>query len=130
MVKVKNMINTMMLSAICMGILLCSMLAWRCSSLGLITIQWVVFGYTFSFGGGNQVYGSFQYVGLRDVGLTSNPGAIEWRPSVVIFSHCLVYGPTIPHLLYCCYQLMFAILSQSILSGAVVERMTFRYGLL
>lgn len=95
MVKVKNMINTMMLSAICMG---------------LITIQWVVFGYTFSFGGGNQVYGSFQYVGLRDVGLTSNP----------------VYGPTIPHLLYCCYQLMFAILSQSILSGAVVERMTFR----
>ena len=38
----------------------------------------------------------------------------------------LVYAPEVPHLAYCLYQLMFAILSQSILSGAVVERMTFK----
>jgi Amt family ammonium transporter len=85
MVKVKNMINTMMLSAICMGVLFAFIVnaSFVSEQVGLITIQWVVFGYTFTFGGGNQVYGSFQYVGLRDVGLTPNPGEFQCLFSLI-----------------------------------------------
>lgn len=113
MVRPKNMLSTMMLSAINMGMLSFAFGLKRCISngfLGLISVHWYAFGYSFAFGGGNVFYGSGEFVGLRGVSLEPSPQ----------------YGTTIPHIVYCMYQLMFSIISVSIVSGAIVERMSFR----
>jgi len=88
-------LNTMMMSFVC---------------IGLVTIQWVLVGYTFAFGEGNSIFGDFSFGGLHNVG--TDPYA--------------PYSATIPHVLYCIYQLMFAIITAAIVSGGVAERMKFR----
>jgi len=95
LVRRVNILNTMMMSF---------------ATIGLVTIQWVVFGYTFAFGGGNSIWGNFQFGGLQDVEFT------PYAP----------YSSTIPHTLYCIYQLMFAIITGAIVSGGVAERMKFK----
>jgi Amt family ammonium transporter len=95
LVHQKNVINTMMMAF---------------SSMGFVTIQWVLVGYTFSFGGGNTFFGDFSFGGLKDVWLAPNP----------------IYTATIPHALYCMYQLMFAIITVGIISGGVSERIKFK----
>jgi len=75
----------------------------------VVTIQWVVVGYSFAFGGGNSIFGDFSYGGLW---------AVSQYPTAL-------YSTTIPHILYCIYQLMFAIITAAIVSGGVAERMRF-----
>jgi Amt family ammonium transporter len=58
-------------------------------------VHWVVFGYTFAFGPGTKGYGNFEWVGLRHVGQEPNPD----------------YAPTVPHLAYMVYQMVFAIIT-------------------
>ncbi len=75
-------------------------------ALGIITIQWVVIGYSLSFGpsqGG--IIGNLDFAMLRGVGLEARG--------------------TIPHLLFCGYQLMFAIITPALIAGAFAERMKF-----
>jgi len=77
--------------------------------LGVVSILWVCYGYSLAFGpdlGG--IVGGLKYVGLSGVGL--NPGP---------------YSDTIPDLLFCAFQLMFAIITPALISGAVAERMKF-----
>jgi len=78
--------------------------------MGLITVHWVVIGYSFSFAPGTKGFGNFEWAGLRHVGQEPNPD----------------YAATVPHLVYMIYQMMFAIITPAIISGAVVERMSFR----
>ncbi len=61
----------------------------------VVTVYWVLFGYTWSFGGGNGGYGSFEFVALRNVG--KEPKA--------------EYSSTLPHLVYMAYQMSFAIIT-------------------
>jgi Amt family ammonium transporter len=79
--------------------------------LGVIALQWVLFGYSLAFG--PDVYhgliGGLKYVGLNEVGLTPNPD----------------YSATIPHQLFMVYQLMFAAITPALISGAFAERMKF-----
>ena len=80
--------------------------------LGVLGLQWVLFGYSLAFGpdaGGLGLIGNLDYVGLRGVGL--DPHA--------------TYGPTIPHQLFMVYQLMFAVITPALISGAFAERMKF-----
>jgi Amt family ammonium transporter len=79
-------------------------------AMGVICLQWVLVGYTWAFGPGNPVWGDFTYGGLKDV---SNS---EPYP---------VYGSTIPHLAFMNFQMMFAIITPALISGAIVERMKF-----
>jgi Amt family ammonium transporter len=95
LVHQKNVINTMMMAF---------------SSMGFVTVQWVLVGYTFSFGGGNSFFGDFSFGGLKGVWLEPNP----------------IYAATIPHALFCVYQLMFAIITIGIISGGVSERIKFK----
>ncbi|SFQ95122.1 ammonium transporter [Desulfoscipio geothermicus] len=91
MVRQKNVLNTMMMSFIC---------------LGVITIQWVLWGYSLSFGPDiNKIIGDLSYFGLSGVGMEPNG--------------------TIPHLLFMVFQMMFAILTPALITGAMVERMRF-----
>lgn len=77
--------------------------------LSIVSILWVLFGYSISFGpdlGG--IIGSLEWAGLAGVG--ANPGP---------------YSANIPHLLFCAFQLMFAIITPALITGAFAERMKF-----
>lgn len=76
----------------------------------IITIQWVVFGYSLSFGPDIKgLIGSLDWVGLKGVG--GDPNAD--------------YAATIPHTVFMIYQCMFAIITPALILGAFAERMKF-----
>jgi Amt family ammonium transporter len=77
--------------------------------MGLITILWAVLGYSLAFAHGTSFIGGFEHVFLRGVGLTPNPD----------------YAATIPEQTYMVYQLMFAIITPALITGAFAERMKF-----
>jgi len=78
-------------------------------ALGIITLQWVVIGYSLSFGSdaGGGLIGGFDYAFLNGVGLEPREGS------------------TIPHILFMAFQMMFAIITPALISGAIAERMKF-----
>ena len=95
MVHRKNVLGTMMHSYIL---------------LGLITVQWMLWGYSLSFGPDiGSVIGSLKWVALSGVGTQPNPD----------------YAPTIPHNVFMIYQMMFAIITPALIFGATAERMKF-----
>ena len=78
--------------------------------VALITIQWVLFGYSLSFGpdiGG--LIGNLDWVGLNGVGAEPNAD----------------YAATIPHQAFMIYQMMFAIITPALITGAFAERAKF-----
>jgi Amt family ammonium transporter len=77
--------------------------------MGLVTIIWAVVGYSLAFGPGNLFIGDFHHLFLRGVGLAPNPA----------------YAPTIPEQTFMIYQLMFAIITPALITGAFAERMKF-----
>jgi Amt family ammonium transporter len=77
--------------------------------MALITVLWAVVGYSLAFGAGNGFIGGFEHLFLRNVGLTPNPN----------------YGGTIPEQTFMIYQLMFAIITPALITGAFAERVKF-----
>jgi Amt family ammonium transporter len=75
----------------------------------LVSILWAIVGYSLAFGHGNVFVGGFEHLFLRGVGLTPNPD----------------YAATIPEQTYMIYQLMFAIITPALVTGAFAERMKF-----
>jgi Amt family ammonium transporter len=78
--------------------------------VALISIQWTLWGYTLAFGpdvGG--VIGSLAWFGLDGVGPEPNPD----------------YAATIPHAAFMIYQMMFAIITPALITGAFAERIKF-----
>src|SRR6266704_2749918 len=80
--------------------------------LALVSIQWVLFGYSLAFGKdiGGGLLGGLGFFGLNGVGYAPNPD----------------YAPTIPHLAFMIFQAMFAIITPALIIGAFVERIRFR----
>ena len=80
--------------------------------LGLISVQWVLFGYSLAFGAdiGGGLLGGLGWFGLKDVGYGPNPA----------------YAATIPHLAFMVFQAMFAIITPALIIGSFVERIRFR----
>lgn len=76
----------------------------------LISVQWVVIGYTIAFATGSPFMGGFQWFGLSGVGAAQNTD----------------YAGTIPHQAFMVYQLMFAIITPALMTGAFAERMKFK----
>ena len=78
--------------------------------LCLISIQWILYGYSLSFGPDvGHFIGNLSWAGLKNVGLAPNPD----------------YAPTIPHLLFMAYQMMFAVITPALITGAFAERIKF-----
>src|SRR3984957_14942129 len=77
--------------------------------MATVTVLWAVIGYSMAFGEWNPFVGGGQFVFLHGVGTDPNPD----------------YAGTIPHQTYMIYQLMFAIITPALISGAVAERMKF-----
>jgi len=95
MVRQKNALGTLMHSFII---------------LALISVQWVLWGYSLAFGpdkGG--IIGGLEWVGLRGVGQTPNPD----------------YAATIPHQVFMLFQMMFAVITPALITGAFAERKKF-----
>jgi len=77
--------------------------------MALITVLWAIVGYSLCFGEGTSIIGGFGHALLRGVGVDPNPD----------------YSATIPQLTFMVYQLMFAIITPALITGATAERMTF-----
>src|SRR2546430_13819766 len=80
------------------------------SLMALVTVLWALIGYSLCFGEGTPIIGGFGHVLLRGVGVEPNAD----------------YAATIPHQTFMVYQLMFAIITPALITGATAERMTFR----
>ncbi|MBI2022865.1 ammonium transporter [Candidatus Daviesbacteria bacterium] len=79
--------------------------------LSLVTLQWVILGYSLVFGKDiNGIIGDLSFLGLRGVGFAPNAD----------------YAATIPHLVFMIYQGMFAIITPALIIGAFVERIRFK----
>ena len=77
--------------------------------MALISVLWALVGYSLCFGEGTPIIGGFSHLLLRGVGVEPNAD----------------YGGTIPHQTFMIYQLMFAIITPALITGATAERMKF-----
>lgn len=78
--------------------------------MGLSVLLWTMFGYSLSFGGNHAgIIGDFRWAFLNDVGWETGP-----------------YADTIPHLVFAAFQMMFAMITPALITGAVVGRMRFK----
>jgi len=82
--------------------------------MGVVTVLWAFFGYSLVFHAGNRFIGSFGYLFLHGVGAAPDPD----------------YAGTIPQQTFMVYQLMFAIITPALITGAFAERMKFKAMLL
>ena len=94
LVRTKSALNTMLMSL---------------GALGVVTVQWVLFGYSLAFGPGSSWIGGFEWIGFAGVTATPNP----------------TYSALLPHLLFAAFQAMFAGITVALFSGAIIDRMRF-----
>jgi Amt family ammonium transporter len=95
LVRTKNVLGTIMQSFI---------------ALGVVSVLWVLIGYTLAFGediGG--LIGGFEFLGFQGVGQAPSE----------------VYATAVPHVGFAMYQMMFAVITPALITGAVAERMKF-----
>ncbi|NWJ98123.1 MAG: ammonium transporter [Chloroflexi bacterium] len=81
--------------------------------LALVSVMWVLWGYTLAFGpdaGGFGIIGGLDWFGLNGVGLEPNKD----------------YGATVPHQLFMAFQMMFAVITPALITGAFAERKRFK----
>lgn len=77
--------------------------------MATVTVLWAFYGYSIAFSEGTPFFGNFNYLFLRGVGLAANTD----------------YAPTVPHQTFMLFQLMFAIITPALITGAFAERMKF-----
>ncbi|MGH2829398.1 MAG: ammonium transporter, partial [Actinomycetota bacterium] len=95
LVRGKNVLGTIMQSFV---------------ALGIVSVLWMVIGYSIGFAEGNDFFGYLDFFGLRNVES----------------SNAIGFAPTIPHTAYMIFQMMFAVITPALITGAMAERMRFR----
>jgi Amt family ammonium transporter len=85
-------------------------------SMGLVSVLWAVVGYSLAFGGDGPLIGNFDFFGLKDAALwyPPDPEGVTWFGAF-----------TIPPMVFVAYQLMFAIITPALITGAIADRMRF-----
>ncbi len=95
MVRRKNVLGTLMQSFV---------------AIALVSVQWVLFGYSLSFGPDiHGIIGGLDWAFLRGVGIEPNAA----------------YAATVPHIAFMIYQAMFAVITPALITGAFAERVKF-----
>jgi Amt family ammonium transporter len=84
------------------------------AALGVVGVQWVLLGYSLAFAPGSPAIGGLAHWGFGGVGAAPNA----------------TYAGTVPHLAFAAFQGMFAAITVALISGALVERLSFRAYLL
>ncbi|MFF7213940.1 ammonium transporter [Streptomyces sp. NPDC008238] len=93
MVRVKSVLNMLMMSFI---------------AIGIVTVLWTLYGFSVAFDSGNAFFGGFEWAGMRNIGINQ-----------------LWDGYTIPVYVFAVFQLMFAIITPALISGALADRVKF-----
>jgi ammonium transporter, Amt family len=109
LVKSRNVLNTMMMSFLLMGV---------------VGVTWVLFGYSLAFNNPLDAKGALDAAAV-------NPfiGGVKWFGLNGVSGTApdpIGYAATIPHQVFMVYQMMFAIITPALISGAIVERMSFK----
>ncbi len=80
--------------------------------IGVVSVQWVLWGYSLAFGPdlGGGLIGGLNWIGLTGVGLEPNPA----------------YAATVPHQAFMIFQMMFAVITPALITGAFAERIRFK----
>ena len=92
LVREKNVVSTLMYSFVAMGV---------------VSVVWVLWGYSLAFSGGNEILGTLDAIGLKDISFESGPNG------------------EIPEALIVIFQMMFAIITPALITGAFAERFKF-----
>jgi Amt family ammonium transporter len=81
-------------------------------AMGLVAVLWVLVGFSLAFGdwGNAGVIGNFDFLGLKDIGPAAGIPGLEL---------------TIPGILFCAYQMTFAVITPALITGATADRMKF-----
>ena len=95
MVRSKNVLGMLMQSYI---------------AVAVISLQWILWGYSLGFSPGSSLIGSLDWLGLSGVGVEPNAD----------------YAATIPHQAFMVYQGMFAVITPALITGAIADRMKFK----
>jgi Amt family ammonium transporter len=101
MVRSKNVLGMLMQNFFCMG---------------LVSVLWAVFVFSIAFGGTGKFFGDFGLVGLKTLG----------DVKAVIPAYSDKFALVVPPLAFVAFQLMFAIITPALITGAVADRMKFR----
>jgi Amt family ammonium transporter len=119
LVRANFIVNTLMMNYIC---------------LAIVTVQWVVFGYSFAFGPGTRGWGNFEWAGtcyiLTEMKFLRDPPFFLYS-SVAPGLHKVSqagYAPVtnnVPQQAHMLFQLFFAIITPALVSGAIVQRVKF-----
>jgi Amt family ammonium transporter len=115
MVRAKGVLNMLMMSI---------------SAMGVVTVLWVLFGYSMAFGNdvGNFIGDPMQYFGLKGLIGGNAVAAVPADPATgtaaVDATNIALFG-TIPQTVFVAFQLMFAIITVALVSGAVADRLKF-----
>jgi len=115
MVRAKGVLNMLMMSI---------------SAMGVVTVLWVLFGYSMAFGNdvGNFMGDPMQYFGLKGLIGGNAVAAVAADPATgtaaVDATNIALFG-TIPQTVFVAFQLMFAIITVALVSGAVADRLKF-----
>jgi Amt family ammonium transporter len=110
LVRSRNVLNTMMMSLVMMG---------------LIGVTWTLWGYSLAF---DVTASNLNDKGFGQ-GIESFIGGFDWMFLNKVTADTpdpIGYAPTIPHQVFMVYQMMFAIITPALISGAIVERVTFK----
>lgn len=95
LVRGKNAISTVMYSFV---------------SIGVVSVVWVLWGYSLAFGGANEFIGNLDFLGFKDVSSTGTD----------------IHGVGVPDMMVAIFQMMFAIITPALITGAFAERFKFK----
>jgi len=90
------------------------MLMQNVFAMGLVSVLWAVVAFSLAFGDGGPLIGDFSMVGLKDIQNVALPGYVG------------DFGLTIPVVVFCAYQMMFAIITPALITGATADRLKFK----
>ncbi|MGH8990212.1 MAG: ammonium transporter [Acidimicrobiia bacterium] len=95
-----------------------AMLMQNFFSMGLVSVLWALVSFSLAFGDGGKFIGNFDFVGLKDLGVPPEgftlPGYVD------------AFALSIPPLAFVAFQLMFAIITPALITGAIADRMKFK----
>ncbi|MFP5326206.1 MAG: ammonium transporter, partial [Acidimicrobiia bacterium] len=85
-------------------------------AMGLISVIWAVVGFSLAFGDGGDFIGNFDFLGLKGLQAQDALEGVGYKDD---------FGLTIPPLIFVAYQMMFAIITPALFTGATADRMKF-----
>jgi Amt family ammonium transporter len=85
-------------------------------AIGLVSVLWAVVGFSLAFGGGGGWIGNFEFSFLKDM----------QNAALQLPGYTGAYALVIPAILFCAYQMMFAVITPALITGATADRLKFK----